>query len=273
MLTAKRCATTFGLLYLLTTMVGAEELCDTVFLKDGGVIAGKVVAWMPGQAVKLQASDGQYVFRLDDVERTAFHTLEEDSPAFEIKKSVEEMPAIPAEFVIKKEPPRMASLKARHDSLAQVNRREDFMQRHFLCMAQFSTGIEYSQASFLFAIKRKGLSSGLDVGVRVAPQCNYYPYCNYYNDSRYTASLSAFFDLRYTGLMGRKGVYSFALRPGVTHSFAAQLCCQIGGNIGSSYLLGGVTVEYQLSDGHILYGFDLPNGQSLVLGATLSVLF
>lgn len=256
-------------------MVGAEELCDTVFLKGGGVIAGKVVAWMPGQAVKLQTSDGQYVFRLSDVERTSFHTMEEDSPAFELKMNVEETPVIPAEFTLAK-PPRTASLKVRRDSIAQANRREDFMRRHFLCMGQFCTGIEYSQASFLFAIKRNGVSSGLDVGVRVAPQRDYYPY--YYNYpiyyTRYTVSISAFFDLRYTDLMGRKGIYSIALRPGIAHGhFASQLCCLIGGRIGSSYLLGGFTVEYQIDDGNISYGFVLPNDQSLVLGATLSVLF
>ena len=102
-------------------MVGAEELCDTVFLKGGGVIAGKVVAWMPGQAVKLQTSDGQYVFRLSDVERTAFHTMEEDSPAFELKMNVEETPVIPAEFALAK-PSRTVSLKVRRDSIAQANR-------------------------------------------------------------------------------------------------------------------------------------------------------
>ena len=245
-------------------MVGAEELCDTVFLKGGGVIAGKVVAWMPGQAVKLQTSDGQYVFRLSDVERTSFHTMEEDSPAFELKMNVEETPVIPAEFALAK-PPRTASLKARRDSIAQANRREDFMRRHFLCMGQFGTGIEYSQASFLFAIKRNGVSSGLDVGVRVVPYDRFY--------SRRIVSLSTFFDLRYTNLMGRKGIYSIALRPGIANHFAVQLCSQIGGGIGGSYLLGGFTVEYQISDGDLLYGFDLPNDQSLVLGATLSVLF
>ena len=245
-------------------MVGAEELCDTVFLKGGGVIAGKVVAWMPGQAVKLQTSDGQYVFRLSDVERTSFHTMEEDSPAFELKMNVEETPVIPAEFALAK-PPRTASLKVSRDSIAQANRREDFMRRHFLCMGQFCTGIEYSQASFLFAIKRNGVSSGLDVGVRVVPYDRFY--------SRRIVSLSTFFDLRYTNLMGRKGIYSFALRPGIANHFAVQLCSQIGGGIGGSYLLGGFTVEYQISDGDLLYGFDLPSDQSLVLGATLSVLF
>ena len=246
-------------------MVGAEELCDAVFLKGGGVIAGKVVAWMPGQAVKLQTSDGQYVFRLSDVERTAFHTMEEDSPAFELKMSVEETPVIPAEFALAK-PSRTVSLKVRRDSIAQANRREDFMRRHFLCMGQFCTGIEYSQASFLFAIKRNGVSSGLDVGVRVVPYDRFY--------SRRIVSLSTFFDLRYTNLMGRKGIYSIALRPGIAHGhFASQLCCLIGGRIGSSYLLGGFAVEYQIDDGNISYGFVLPNDQSLVLGATLSVLF
>lgn len=245
-------------------MARAEELCDTVFLKGGGVIAGKVVAWMPGQAVKLQTSDGQYVFRLSDVERTSFHTMEEDSPAFELKMNVEETPVIPAEFALAK-PSRTVSLKVRRDSIAQANRREDFMRRHFLCMGQFCTGIEYSQASFLFAIKRNGVSSGLDVGVRVVPYDRFY--------SRRIVSISAFFDLRYTNLMGHKGIYSFALRPGIANHFAVQLCSQIGGGIGGSYLLGGFTVEYQISDGDLLYGFDLPNDQSLVLGATLSVLF
>lgn len=281
--TRKFCLLAVLLLFCLKGIsLRAQEMCDSITLHSGELIAGKVTAWIPGKAVKIKTNDTEYVFRFCDIAQHSLHSLDNNSESFiwrqEAPKESDDRPYT-TETVETGPPVTLpTALPSRYDrhimrenikTTIAKKHRDDFMRRQWRWIIEYTSGLTYADISFTAAQRAsKHITLGASLCVRIGENDSYL------YKGMYLINFPVFFDLRYTRPLGMNGLVSIALREGVTnYRFTSQTSCSFGGRIGAGYLLGGFKAEYQLSDGLTPYGIDLPNNQTLLLGASISLLY